>query len=593
MDDRKRIARALDEISRYLEVGEGNRFKARAYANAARVVERIDMPVDAFIASGAIDRTPGIGKATGGVIREIAATGTSGYLESLRGEYPEGLFALARVPGLGPAKVAALHELGISSVEDLERACRNGSLAKVKGFGTRVAQKLLESIEMLAATGARYLLPPGIELADLLCEAVQELEGVETVEIAGSVRRRLETIADVALCASSSDPAASARAALSLSLLHEVTAEGSVVTGAGLHGIPVRIRFCAPTELATVLLFETGTEEFVEAVVERAAAKDLSLQEDGLRAGRKRRALGSERDLFRAIGVAYVEPELRETDEYVERTKPPRLLVSRELIRGTFHVHTTYSDGRATMREMLQEAFDRGLEYVGISDHSKAAYYARGLDIARLDEQQAELESHRKTFAPMRILKGTEADILVDGSIDYGNDTLGRFDFVVASIHSRFSMGSDEMTDRIVRALSNPFVTFLGHPTGRLLLSRPGYTIDFDRIFAAAAAAGVMIEINGNPHRLDLDWRLLRRAAERGVTFSIHPDAHSTAEMDHIASGCDVARKGGLAPEQIFNTRPLDHVVEFLEARRQNAIAATKAGGPDAPVRQGKGVRGK
>ncbi|HEY0590323.1 MAG TPA: PHP domain-containing protein, partial [Thermoanaerobaculia bacterium] len=217
-------------------------------------------------------------------------------------------------------------------------------------------------------------------------------------------------------------------------------------------------------------------------------------------------------------------------------------------------------------------AYDRGWEYVGISDHSKAAYYARGLDVGRLVEQQAELESHRPEFEPMRILKGTEADILNDGSIDYGDDVLPRFDFVVASIHSRFSMGVEEMTDRIVRALANPFVTGLGHPTGRLLLSRPGYEIDFDRIFDAAAANGVIIEINGNPHRLDLDWRLLRRAADRGVTFSIHPDAHSTAEMNHVVTGVDVARKGGLAPGQIFNTRPRDEVVEYLEERRKKAI---------------------
>jgi DNA polymerase (family 10) len=577
MNDRKQFAGALDEISRYLEVGEGNRFKARAYANAARVVERIEMPIDAFISTGEIDRTPGIGKATGGVIREIAGTGRSSYLESLRQEYPEGLFALARVPGLGPARVAALHDLGISSIEELERACRDGTLSKVKGFGPRAQQKMLKAIEMLAATGARFLLPLGNELGDPLCEALRTLEGVESVEIAGSVRRRLETVAEVALCAASGDPAASVKAALSLSLLHDLSSEGSVVTGAGPRGIPVRIRFCLPQELPSVLLFETGTEELVDALVERAAAKDLSLQQDGLWAGRKRRALGSERDLFRAIGVPFVEPELRESDEYVERAKPPRLLVSHEQIRGVFHVHTTYSDGRAAMRDMLAEGRERGFEYVGISDHSKAAYYARGLDVARLDEQQAEIESHRAAFAPMRILKGTEADILADGSIDYDETVLARFDFVVASIHSRFSMGLEEMTERIVRALSNPFVTFLGHPTGRLLLSRPGYQIDFDRIFDAAAASGVMIEINGNPNRLDIDWRLLRRGLDRGVTYSIHPDAHSTAEMGHTAAGCDVARKGGLGPEHIFNTKPVDAVVEFLRERREKAIVAVRA----------------
>jgi DNA polymerase (family 10) len=446
----------------------------------------------------------------------------------------------------------------------------------VRGFGARAQEKLLQAIDALAATGARYLLPLGSELADLVCEALQSTRGVKDVEVAGEVRRRLETIGEVSLCASSADPGAAADAALSLSALHDVAAEGTVVRGLGPRGIPVRIRFCTPPEFPTALLFETGTEEFIEALVERASAQNLSLQADGLRTGRKRRALKSERDLFRAIGVPFVEPELRESDDFVERFEPPRLLVSREQIRGVFHVHTTYSDGRATMEEMLRAASDRGLEYVGISDHSKAAYYARGLDIDRLDEQQRELESHRAAFPALRILKGTEADILLDGSIDYGDDVLERFDFVVASIHSRFSMGVEEMTARIVRALENPFVTFLGHPTGRLLLSRPGYTIDFDTIFDAAARHGVMIEINGNPNRLDLDWRLLRRAADRGVTFAINPDAHSTAEMDHLAAGCDVARKGGLEPDQIFNTRPPGEVVAFLEKRRKRAIKARR-----------------
>ncbi|MGH9459490.1 MAG: DNA polymerase/3'-5' exonuclease PolX [Thermoanaerobaculia bacterium] len=560
MTDPRLVARALEDIARFLEVGEGNKFKARAYANAAKTVERLDLPVDDLIAAGTLESTPGIGKGTGAVIREIAATGKSSLLEELRAKYPEGLLRMLKIPGLGASKLAVLHrELGIGSVEELEQACRSGKLREVRGFGPRAEQKILAGIEELATVGERILLPIGMRIADALIERIAPLGAIEKVEVAGEVRRRLETIDRVDLCVAAGDAGAAMEAIRSIAMLSEFAPESDAVLRArGSGGVPVRIRFCLPEELGLTLMVETGSEEFVAALAARAAAAKADLAGGGF---------ATEEEVFRRAGVPPVPPELRETDAYV-RAKPPRRLIEPGDLRGAFHVHTTYSDGKATLWEMLDASREGNLEYVGISDHSKAAYYARGLDVDRLDEQQGEIDHYRETFAPLRIFKGTEADILADGSIDYGREVLARFDFVIASVHSRFGMSREEMTDRIVRALSDPFVTFLGHPTGRLLLSRPGYHLDFDRIFDAAAEHGVIVEINGNPHRLDLDWRLIGRALDRGVLFSINPDAHSTEEMKNVLAGVRVARKGALEPKHVFNTWPVEKVVAYLEERK-------------------------
>lgn len=576
MATRDEIARALHEISRHLELDQDGRFKARAYANAARVIQGLTMPIDEFIGSGRIDATPGIGKATGAVIREIALGGRSSVLDELRKRNPESVLALTRIPGLGSLKVALLRDkLGVETIEDLEAAARRGDVARLRGFGSRGEQKLLASIESLRSIGERFLLPQSLELGRALLARLESFATVDRSSLAGSTRRWLETVGGVDLCVASRSQARLAEEIRREGILSETEEERGMIRGRSLVGIPVRIIVAPPAEFATTLFFATGSKEFVDAVVNVASKKGYALDSSGLRRDGRSAGVSGERALFRELGLRWVVPELRENADMPRARKSPRL-VRRDDIRGVFHVHTTYSDGRAPLREMLAAARARRFDYVGISDHSKAAYYARGLDLDRLRQQQAEIDAAAPEVAPMRVFKGTEADILQDGSIDYGDRVLRGFDFVVASVHSRFGMSREEMTERIVRGLSNPFVTFLGHPTGRLLLSRQPYAIDFDRIFDAAAEHGVIVEINGSPRRLDLDWRLMQRAVDRGVLLSIHPDAHSVEEYRYVISACRSARKGGLDRARIFNTRPLDEVGDYLQKRRERAIALSR-----------------
>jgi DNA polymerase (family X) len=546
--DKFAVARALDEISRYLELGESNRFKALAFERAARSLRSLDREPADLIATGDLLKMPGIGKATATIIEELVRGGSTRYLDDLRKQYPPGIFELLRVPSLGLKKIGMLYEtLGIGSLDELEAAARAGKLAKLPGFGAKTQEKILDGIEKARRRESQFLLPVGLEVGEAIRAQLAAIDDVVDAEVSGSVRRRLEVIRNVNVVVATRAP--ERVIALLPRIVENVeTLDETTVKGLANNEIDVLFHFAKPAEFGAVMLETTGTREFVEA----------------FNVGRGK----TEADLFKNAGLPYVEPERRETADDLKR-KRPRKLVEMSDLRGTFHVHTTFSDGRNTVFEMLDAARQRGFEYVGLSDHSKAAYYAGGLNEARLVEQQAEIDAQRPRVAPLRVFRGTEADILPDGTIDYGAETLAKFDFVIASVHSRFNMDKDEMTARILRALDDPHVTFLGHLTGRLLLSRDGYTMDFDKVFERAGARGVMIEINGNPNRLDLDWRLIQRALDRGVMFSINPDAHSTREYNALISGTWVARKGGLSPKEIFNTRDADAVAEHFASRRR------------------------
>jgi DNA polymerase (family X) len=552
--DKFTVSRTLDEISRYIQLSDPNPFKAKAFEKAARAVENLEEDVEALVASGAIYDVDGIGKATGKVVEELVQTGSSPYLEELRAQYPAGIFELLRVPKLGLKKIGQLHsELGIGSIDELEAAARDGRIARLKGFGAKTAEHILKGVGFARLRESSFLLPVGIEAGELLRERLADFDEVEDAEVSGSVRRRLEVIHGVEIVVATKKPAAVAKHLETLVADLEGV-DAKTYKGTTRGEMEVIFHLTSPAEFGSTLLRTTGTAEFVEAFGDIPKAK-------------------TERDAFKAAGIPFIEPERRETPDDLKVKKRPKLVEVAHL-RGTFHVHTTFSDGRNTVAQMLTAAHERGWDYVGISDHSPTAFYAGGLSEEKLRQQHAEIARQEKTVAPMRVFRGTEADILQNGTMDYGDKILSTLDFVVASVHSGFTMQKDEMTERILRAMDDPYVTFLGHLTGRRLLSREGYSVDYDRIFEKAGQRGVMIEINGNPQRLDLDWRYLQRALDRGVVFSINPDAHSISEYNAVITGTWVARKGGLGPGQIFNTKGVEEVGEWFARKRTQKTGA-------------------
>lgn len=551
--DKWTIARTLDEIAQYLELSDPNPFRSRAYQRAARAVENLEGDVAKLAAGGDLYKTPGIGKGIGPIIAEVLETGSSRYLDELRSQYPPGIFDLLRVPGLGLKKIGVLHStFGIGSLDELEEAAREGKLAKLRGFGAKTQQKILDGIEKARRRESRVLLPTGLEIATLIRQRLAQIDAVEDAEITGSVRRKLEVVRNVNLAVSTGD-AERVAAELTGYLDQWQPLDDTTWKGVARSEVDVLVHFSEPKAFGLTVLRTTGSAEFVAAFQNKAARISTARTEE---------------QLFEKAGLAFVDPERRESADDLRRRRRPSLVEPSHL-RGTFHVHTTFSDGRNTVREMLEASRERGFEYVGISDHSKAAYYAGGLTEAKLKEQQAEIARHETDVAPMRVFRGSEVDILPDGTLDYDARTRAKFEFTVASIHSRFNMPADEMTERILRAMDDPDMTFLGHLSGRKLLVRDGYSVEYERIFDRAAERGVIIEINGNPYRLDVDWRHIGKAVDRGVIFSIHPDAHSIAELSHVISGTWVARKAGLTPRHIFNTRGVEEVEEHFRQRKE------------------------
>lgn len=567
--DKWNVARSLDEIARYLELSDPNPFRARAFERAARAIEKLETGLDQLVESGGIQKVQGIGKATGEIIAELVRTGRSSYLDELRSQYPPGIFELLRVPALGLKKIGVLHsELGISNLEELEEAAADGRLAKLKGFGAKTSQKILEGIAAARSRQSKFLLPVGIEIGESLRELLADIDEVEDAEVTGAVRRRLEVITRVDIVIVTRDPDVVAQR------LPQVADEIEKIDERTWRGksrgeMEVLFHLTKRGDMGAALLTTTGSDEFLAALTKKVAADDFELVDGVLLHAGRRVSAATEVAVFEKLGILFVEPERREDGDELKRKRRPKLVQHTDL-RGTFHVHTTWSDGRNSTGEMLRAARDRGFEYVGMSDHSKAAYYAGGLTEEQVGMQHEEIAKLEAGVAPMRVFRGTEADILQDGSIDYGSPTLDRFDFVVASVHSNFKMDREAMTERIVRAMDDPHVTFLGHLTGRLLLSRDGYQVDYERIFAKAAERSVIIEINGNPRRLDVDWRHIGAALDHGVIFAINPDAHSIGEYNAVITGTWVARKAGLSPKHIFNTRSAGEVEEWLEGRRRN-----------------------
>jgi len=573
--DRREVARVLEEIAAMLELAGENPFKVRAYENGAQAVLAFPGDFEAAVASRGLLKVPGIGSGLFANIEALVATGSLPYYDELRARFPPGLRECLRIPGLGTRKARQLHEaLGIDSLDALERACSEGKVARVKGFGTKTAERIAKGIAMVRTSAGLHRYSRARRRAQEALEALRQTGLASSLELAGSLRRRKEIVRDINLVAISAEPSALAAAFRGLPGVADITADGPAKTSVRFAGgLAADLRIVAAREFPAALLSFTGSREHVALLQERGKGMGLELNEHGIFRGEPPDGeipCEGEGGIYAALGLPWIEPELREglgEIEAAERGELPAL-VSEADLKGVIHVHTTESDGRDTLEDMVAAARKAGYSYAAITDHSKTAAYAGGLDEERVLAQREAIRALRPRFPGFRVLHGIEADILADGSIDFGDEFLGVFDLVVASVHSRFGLSREDQTARLLAAVRNPRVSILGHPTGRLLLSREGMDVDIEAVIDAAAGSGCALEINAFPERLDLDWRLCRRAAEKGALFSIDPDAHSVRELEYVSVGVGIARKGWVTAASTLNAKTAEELRRWLETRR-------------------------
>ncbi len=578
--DKSTVASILDEMGTLLELQGANPFKSRAFHNAARSVEAVTENLETLVSEDRLREVKGIGSSIGAIVRDLVLAGKSGEYESLRASLPAGLLEMLKIEGLGPKRIKMLYdELHIDSIETLEKAAREDKLAKIKGLGAKSQEKILTGIGALRQRSGKTLFATAERLAGDIMDYLRKFRGVRNLAVAGSLRRRKEVVGDIDLLAvvEKKDRAAVMKAFAEHPAVERVLGQGETKSSVLLQdGIQCDLRLVEEHEFPFALQYFTGSKEHNVELRTRARKLGLSLNEYGFTpiaeggGNRKKKAVPScsnEAAIYKALGLAYVEPELREANGEIERAEQGDLpsLVQWSDIKGTFHCHTTYSDGLHTLEQMAQGAKALGWEYLGIADHSKVAAYARGLSKADVLRQFKEIDA-LNTKLGIHLFKGTECDILPNGDLDWPASMLAEFDYVVISIHSSFKMSEKEMTARIIKGLKQKHVTMLGHPTGRLLLSRDPYPVAMGDVIKAAADYGKMIEINAYPNRLDLDWRLCRSARDAGVMISINPDAHRMEDLPFTRYGVNVARKGWLSAPDVLNTRSLTAVGAALGA---------------------------
>ena len=572
------IAGVFENIARLLELKGENPFKVRAYTHAARALETLSEPLETLIAEERLTAVDGIGKATGEKITELSTHNRLDYYDHLREEFPPDILTLFEIQGLGAKKIKVLWDtLKIHSVTSLERACKDGSVASLPGFGEKTASNILKGIEHMRSHAGEFLFGDVAHIAEGLLDDLRGHPDVNLAQIAGSFRRKKEIVRDLDFIVSTKQPEAVMEFFTTHPLVANVLAHGATKSSVILKsGVQCDLRAVTGPEFPFALNYFTGSKEHNVRMRSRALSRGWSLNEYRFSAaeGRELREplpeVHEETDIYRALGLDPVEPELREDRGEIDAAEKHKLphLIEWTNLRGTFHNHTTASDGRATLENMVAAAKELGLEYLGIADHSKASFQANGLDETRLAAQVARIAELNAADKDFRIFAGTECDILKDGSLDFPDEVLATLDYVVASVHSSFTMPEAEMTKRIIRALENPHVTMLGHLTGRLLLSREPYQLNIPAILDAAAATGTIIELNANPRRLDLDWRWWPLAKEKGVKCAINPDAHTTAGLQDLIFGVGIARKGWLTKNDVINTLPLTRIESILKAKR-------------------------
>ncbi len=594
--DKAGIVDILESIAELLELKGENPFKIRAYSNGARALESLEKDLGEVIAAGELGEVKGIGKALVDKITTLYETDELEFYTKLKASVPEGMIALLDIPGLGPKKIKKLHDtLGVESIESLQAACESGKVAELDGFGKKTADNILRGIANREAYAARHRWWDAHEAAVPILEGLRKLKEVEQAEAGGSLRRGMETVGDLDFLVASTTPGPIMDWFTSQEGVREVTAKGETKSSVRLDdGLQADLRVVPPEQFFFALHHFTGSKDHNVRMRQRALERGLSLSEWGLfktqnderrtqkkdgEEEKKPRQVNphgdekpvvdakSEADIFKALDLRYIPPELREDRGEIEAAEQGELpeLVTDEDIFGVFHNHTTASDGRATLDEMTQAAQDLGFEYLGIADHSKASFQASGLDEERLAAQIEKIRALNDSGKfTCRVLAGSEVDILKDGTLDFDDGVLKTLDYCVVSVHNAFSLSEDDMTKRIIKALEHEHVTMLGHLTGRLLLQREPYAVNIPKVIDAALANGKIIELNASPWRLDMDWRFWKKAAERGLLCAINPDAHATDQLKYYRAGVLTARKGWLTKDNILNCRKLASVLEYL-----------------------------
>jgi DNA polymerase (family X) len=573
MMDKKAAGQVLEQIAAMLELKGENTFRVRAFRSAAKAVGALPGTLEEALADGTLAGTRGVGPATLQIVQELTATGRSSALEELREQVPAGLVEMLQISGLGVAKIRQIHDaLGIDSLQDLETAAEDGRLARLPRFGQKTAENILKGIAFLRQVSTYKLAHHAEEEAGGLRAALAGLPGVLEAIVAGDTRRRTEVVRDiVVVLVADVTPAEVFKRIAQMPGVHEFGGpDERRMTLRMTGGNQAHVVVTTPKNVGAVLVQATGSEAHLAALAAHARDRGFALDGAALWKGSVFHPTADETAFYQALGLAFIPPELREGLGEIEAAAAGELprLVEQADLQGLLHCHTTASDGSNTVEELAIACQAAGYRWLGITDHSKAAAYAGGLDAEELARQAEEIDAVNARGLGIRVLKGIEADILVDGTLDYDEGTLARLDFVIGSIHSRFSLGREELTARVLCAMDNPYLSIIGHPTGRLLLSRDPYPLDLERVFEKAARTGVAIEINADPHRLDLDWRHLRPARRHGVAISIGADAHNLAGLGNVAYGIGIARKGWLTRSEVLNTLSAEEFLASVRRRR-------------------------
>jgi DNA polymerase (family 10) len=583
--DKNQIANLLDQIATLLELKEGSSpFEVRAYQNAARAINALDGDIEQLAREGKLKGVPGLGPTIIKRVEEAIETGHIAFYDELASTTPPIKLEMLRIQGVGPKKINAIYnQLHVESIADLIKAIEENKVAALPSFGKKTQDNILQGIAFLEQHAGRFLYPVAEEEAARIQTVLAAIPEIVRMQVGGSLRRRRETIGDIDMVVSVGDAAGDE---IKRKIMEVFTSQPSVkaITGKGetkssvvlRSGINMDLRVVDDSQFPYTLHHFTGSKEHHIPLRRRALSMGMTINDYGLFRGKEPHLelipCKDEADIYAALGMDYIEPEMREDmgeiEAAINHTLP--VLVQDSDLRGVLHAHSTWSDGQNTLREMAEACIARGFSYLGITDHSKTAAYAGGLNEEALHRQHEEIDRLNAEYTGrIRILKGTECDILRDGSLDFADEVLATLDFVVASIHSQFNLPPQEQTQRMLRAISNPYVDIIGHPTGRVLLERDGYTLDLEAVIDAAAAHGVCIEINADPSRLDLDWRYLHRARDKGIKIPIDPDAHTIAGLDKMRFGIGIARKGWLRASDVLNTMTTSELLDFFRERRK------------------------